>query len=311
MRRHIQRVPPARSLVRAVKPSAGSSLQRASVGSISRAPAATPPQALALRRRPGSIRLWRRVRRAYLPRSASSRKSCCPEWFSPWCPSFAVQLYLANARRGASSQPAVDVERCLARRVPTPYAARDGASFQHATNCIGREVSAALGSSLPEPEYYRPNPASKRYVQHLRLWYAQSHPDEDFAETFAVWLKPRSDWRRRYAGWPAIKKLLYVDELMSEIGQSTPPISNRRTVEPLHRLSKTLAEHYNDARRIHDTGDPTSTTETFACLLRSAAASAAGDGSDVFLRRNRDNIRGRSQVGPVISIHSRPSVCEP
>src|SRR6202171_270712 len=34
------------------------------------------------------------------------------------------------------------------------------------------------------PEHYRPNPASRRYVQHLRLYYAQSHPAEDFAETF-------------------------------------------------------------------------------------------------------------------------------
>jgi hypothetical protein len=68
------------------------------------------------------------------------------------------------------------------------------------------------------PLYYRPNPAS-RLVQHLRLWYAQSHPDEDFAETFAVWLTPRSNWRKRYEGWPALKKLQYVDELMAEIAE--------------------------------------------------------------------------------------------
>ena len=54
-------------------------------------------------------------------------------------------------------------------------------------------------SSQRYPRYYRPNPASRNYVQHLRLWYAQSHPDEDFAETFAVWLRPRSHWRTRYA----------------------------------------------------------------------------------------------------------------
>ena len=65
--------------------------------------------------------------------------------------------------------------------------------------------------------YYKPNPASRNYVQHLRLWYAQSHPDEDFAETFAVWLRPRSNWRTRYIGWPALKKLRYVDELMGEL----------------------------------------------------------------------------------------------
>src|SRR3990172_11479621 len=61
-------------------------------------------------------------------------------------------------------------------------------------------------SSTRYPSYYRPDPTSKKFVQHLRLWYAQSHPDEDFAETFAVWLRPRSDWRKRYQRWPALAK---------------------------------------------------------------------------------------------------------
>ena len=67
------------------------------------------------------------------------------------------------------------------------------------------------------PEYYTPKPYSKSFVLHLDSWYAQSHPDEDFAETFAVWLNPQSDWRARYADWPALKKLEYMDALMSEL----------------------------------------------------------------------------------------------
>ena len=81
-------------------------------------------------------------------------------------------------------------------------------------------------SSKRYPSYYRPNPASRNFVQHLRLWYAQSHPDEDFAETFAVWLTPRSNWRKRYDGWPALKKLQYVDELMAEIAGQQPLLRN-------------------------------------------------------------------------------------
>ena len=84
-------------------------------------------------------------------------------------------------------------------------------------------------SSKRYPSYYRPNPASRNFVQHLRLWYAQSHPDEDFAETFAVWLTPRSNWRKRYEGWPALKKLQYVDELMAEIARQKPVLTRRGT----------------------------------------------------------------------------------
>ena len=81
-------------------------------------------------------------------------------------------------------------------------------------------------SSKRYPNYYRPKPTSKRYVQHLPLWYAQSHPDEDFAETFAVWLTPRSNWRKRYFGWPALKKLQYVDDLMAEIAGQRPTLTH-------------------------------------------------------------------------------------
>ena len=95
-------------------------------------------------------------------------------------------------------------------------------------------------SSKRYPRYYRPNPASRHHVQHLRMWYAQSHPDEDFAETFAVWLRPRSHWRSRYAGWPALKKLEYVDELMRDIAGKRPTLTRREKVDPAFRTHPRL-----------------------------------------------------------------------
>ncbi len=104
-------------------------------------------------------------------------------------------------------------------------------------------------SSLPYPEYYTPRPYSKSFVLHLEPWYAQSHPDEDFAETFAVWLTPRSGWRRRYAGWPARKKLEYVDTLLHEIATEKPRLNGRQQVDPVKRLRKTLRRHYREKRK--------------------------------------------------------------
>src|SRR5204863_4214650 len=72
-------------------------------------------------------------------------------------------------------------------------------------------------------EEYRPQPFSRRFVRHLPGWYAQKHPDEDWAETFAVWLTPASDWRRLYAGWPeALAKLEYCDGTIGRIGPLPP-----------------------------------------------------------------------------------------
>src|SRR6202008_1314492 len=59
---------------------------------------------------------------------------------------------------------------------------------------------------------YRARPASRHHVQHLGEWYAQAHPTEDFAETFAGWLKPNSNWRRSYANSPACNKLNVAEE---------------------------------------------------------------------------------------------------
>jgi hypothetical protein len=104
-------------------------------------------------------------------------------------------------------------------------------------------------SSEPYPEYYTPRPYSKSYVVYLEPWYAQSHPDEDFAETFAVWLHPRMPWRKRYAGWPAFKKLEYMDELMRETRSATPLVRTRKKMDALPRLRKTLRKHYAERRR--------------------------------------------------------------
>jgi hypothetical protein len=103
-------------------------------------------------------------------------------------------------------------------------------------------------SSVPYPEFYSPKPYSKSFVQHIDPWYAQSHPDEDFAETFAVWLTPDSNWERRYAGWPALGKLEYMDALMRTLGGKRPLVENFEEVDPLRRLRHRLKRHYRRKR---------------------------------------------------------------
>ena len=105
-----------------------------------------------------------------------------------------------------------------AARNPGQYRHRRILRVNSNTNADLFRYRELFGSwSVPYPDFYQPRPYSKSFVQHLEAWYAQSHPDEDFAETFAVWLTPGADWEKRYAGWPALKKLQYVDEVMREI----------------------------------------------------------------------------------------------
>jgi Putative zinc-binding metallo-peptidase len=120
-----------------------------------------------------------------------------------------------------------------------------------------RQRRAVFGSpNEPYPEFYTPRPYSRSFVLHLDAWYAQSHPDEDFAETFAVWLTPGSQWRTRYAGWPALKKLEFMDALMRSLRKERPRVENIDEVDPLRSLKKTLRQHYRSKRRYYGVDYP-------------------------------------------------------
>jgi len=96
-------------------------------------------------------------------------------------------------------------------------------------------------------EEYRPKPFSRKFVRHLPGWYAQKHPEEDWAETFAVWLTPGSDWRTEYADWPtALAKLTYCDEVMRRVGDLEPLVTDEDRDEDVGDISYTLGEFYRD-----------------------------------------------------------------
>ena len=91
---------------------------------------------------------------------------------------------------------------------------------------------------------YRPVAFSRSYVRHMEGWYAQKHPDEDFAETFAVWLTPGSGWRKRYKGWPAIEKLRYVDRMAKQFANATPVRPHGRKDLTVDDMDMTVGDFY-------------------------------------------------------------------
>ena len=181
------------------------------------------------------------------------------EWFSPdGVPGIAIPFYLAHPRLiKLERQQMLEIEGGTDTECLRILRHEAGHVVQRAYGLHRRRRWQQLFGNAGKryPDHYRPDPTSKRYVQHLRRWYAQCHPDEDFAETFAVWLTPRSSWRKKYAEWPALKKLEYVDEVMSEIA-GVKPIPKRRTeMDPMRELRMTLGEHYA-AKRKRDRSQP-------------------------------------------------------
>ncbi|HWL93874.1 MAG TPA: hypothetical protein VNT79_10095 [Phycisphaerae bacterium] len=108
------------------------------------------------------------------------------------------------------------------------------------------EWTAMFGPfSRPYTEEYTPSPFSRSFVRHLPAWYAQKHPDEDFAETFAVWLDPESKWQKVYAEWRCLPKLLYIDELSKRLGSQPPPVNGDNYDMQEDFLASTVGEHYD------------------------------------------------------------------
>ncbi|KAA0078159.1 hypothetical protein CIW50_03835 [Tardiphaga sp. P9-11] len=217
------------------------------------------------------------------------------EWFSPAdVPGIAIPFYLAHPRlMKLEKKMMFEAEGSTRSECMAILRHETGHAVQHAYQLQRRRRWQQLFglSSKRYPLYYRPNPASRRYVQHLRRWYAQSHPDEDFAETFAVWLRPRSSWRTRYADWPALKKLEYVDELMSEIAGEKPLITTRERVEPLSKLSQTLGEHYQTKQAFYAFTPPKTYDRDLNRLFSADPRHRRAQSAASFIRRHRAQVR--------------------
>jgi hypothetical protein len=133
------------------------------------------------------------------------------------------------------------------------------------------------------PDTYRPRPFSRSYVVNLEDWYAQSHADEDFAETFAVWLTPELDWRKRYAGWKALKKLEYVDELMRSLAGKPPVHAPKYRVADYDCLNLKLKTYYVRKRKLYEDTYP----DFYDADLRQLFAAPAGIKASAYLRQRR------------------------
>ncbi|HKE43852.1 MAG TPA: putative zinc-binding metallopeptidase [Steroidobacteraceae bacterium] len=219
------------------------------------------------------------------------------EWFSPdGVPGIAIPFYLSHPRlRQLERRMMHEVEggnsNWMMRILRHEAGHAVDTAFRLRRRRRWREVFGP--ASLPYPDSYRPRPGSRRFVQHLGAWYAQSHPTEDFAETFAVWLRPRSGWRRSYQGWRALEKLRFVDELMRELAHSKPPVRTRDVIEPLSCENRTLRQHYR-SKLARYTGGRRSNAETLIGRALCADPQARGSiRAAAFVRALKPDVRRR------------------
>jgi hypothetical protein len=174
------------------------------------------------------------------------------EWFSAdGIPGIAIPFFVVNERLAKLEKKyLLDVEGFSQRECMKLLRHEAGHAIDNAFMLRKSKKRQKLFglSSTPYPEYYSPQAYSKKYVVHLNSWYAQAHPDEDWAETFAVWLNPKINWKKRYYKWPALSKLKFVDELMQDIADKKPRVKNRECPGSIERSRKKLKTYFQRKR---------------------------------------------------------------
>jgi hypothetical protein len=171
------------------------------------------------------------------------------EWGVPFgTVAIAIPFYLASPELTRLHEEETGFVEGAGRRDILRYLRHEhGHVVNYAYRLYEREewVKAFGAITRPYRESYRPRPFSRSYVRHLPGWYAQKHPDEDWAETFAVWMTPGLDWRREYDGWKgALAKLELCDRLMGALREEEPAVTADDLDEDVGELPYTLADLY-------------------------------------------------------------------
>lgn len=216
------------------------------------------------------------------------------EWFCPeGASTIAIPFYLAHPRlKKLEERMMMEVEGGTEPWCLRLLRHEMGHVMNHAYLLEQRpEWQKMFGpTSIDYSEYYRARPYSKRFVRHLEDWYAQSHPEEDFAETLAIWLTPGLDWRQKYRGWKALQKLDYVDRLMQELAGQPPQVISRAKMSEASRLRSRLKLYYARRRRLYAQDFPDFFDADLRRLFIDATALPAAERAAGFLRRNRKRI---------------------
>ncbi len=216
------------------------------------------------------------------------------EWFCPdGASTIAIPFYLAHRRlKKLEERMMMEVEGGTAAWCMRLLRHEMGHVLNHAYLLAKEPLWQKFFGrpSLPYSRSFRARPYSKRFVRHLDGWYAQTHPEEDFAETVAIWLTPGLDWRQQYRGWRALDKLEYVDGLMRKLAGKLPLALSRAKICEASRLRSRLKTYYKRRRRMYAQDFPDFFDSDLRRLFADSSAAPSTKPAATFLRRSRKPI---------------------
>jgi hypothetical protein len=218
------------------------------------------------------------------------------EWFTPeGSTGFALPFFLAHPRLArlehAQMFEAEGTSHTLCMKLLRHETAH---AFDNAYRLHRRaDWRATFGRySDPYRTNYRVRPTSKQFVTHLGGWYAQSHPAEDWAETFAVWMTPNARWQKAYEGWPALHKLERVERMVRDVGDLPPFVHSNDRPESLAKLRQTLRAYYR-RKQAAWRSEPWHFDRELKLLFAPADSAPRREAAATFLLRERTALRSK------------------
>ena len=226
---------------------------------------------------------------SFRPKTYLSDEWGCPQGV----PVIGIPFYLADPKLAGLEGQLTDIEAENEAEVMMYLRHEAGHAFNYAYRLYIKPGWRRLFGrfSRPYKEKYQPHPFSVRFVHNIPGWYAQKHPDEDFAETFAVWMTPRAQWRKRYKGWGAMKKLLYMERIGKKFSNVEPFVAHGTADITVEQMYVTVADFYDKAAEQQlSPGDLTLDTDLMDIFNASRRRKKGVRPAIDFLRENRKTI---------------------
>ncbi len=216
------------------------------------------------------------------------------EWFCPVSvPAIGIPFYLAHSRlRRLEKKMILEVEGGSTTEFMKLMRHETGHAYSYAYGLYRKPAWRRLfGSAATEyPDTYHPRPYSRSYVIHLENWYAQSHPDEDFAETFAVWLTPGLSWHARYRGWKALEKLEFVDHLMKSLHGKPPSCLPPNDLRQFAGISIKLKTYFRRKMKLYEDTYPNFYDRDLKTLFTDRTEERSSVKAADYLRKSGDRL---------------------
>lgn len=183
------------------------------------------------------------------------------EWFSPDAsPTIALPFYLLDKSLTLRAKKELknDVEGTSKKDFMKLLRHECGHAIETAYNLkYSRTRQRHFGLfSKPYPSGFSPQYQKKGFVDYLGHGYGPSHPSEDFAETFALWLEHGEKAKDLYSEDPlTLSKITAMEKMMNNIKGKSAKNKSKKTYDSHKKMTSSISSFFLEKKAFFRTSE--------------------------------------------------------